>query len=94
LTEVHKKRLKISVKIPTLFSQEIELKNQVKNLGVILDSKLNWNRLRPVEATIAPWQSKWSESNRKIVEPESKTCVLDIGYTDTAIFKPILPMHV
>jgi hypothetical protein len=79
MAEVHKKRLKIGVKIPTLFGQEIEMKNQVKNLGIILDCKLNWNILRPDWSYFC--SLAMSESNRKIVEPESKSCVLDI-HTD------------
>jgi hypothetical protein len=43
---------------PILFDDELQLQNQVKYLGVILDSKLNWNshideKLKKVKATIA-----------------------------------------
>jgi hypothetical protein len=38
----NKKKL-VGVKKPILFGKELQLKNQVKYLGVILDEKLNWN---------------------------------------------------
>jgi hypothetical protein len=49
---VKNRYLKVFIK-PKLFATELELQNRVKNLGVILDSKLNWNshidpRLRKV----------------------------------------------
>jgi hypothetical protein len=50
---------------------EIELKKEVKYLGVILDSKLNWNshiETRLEKATIA---------RMKITGPENKSCVLE-----------------
>jgi hypothetical protein len=45
----------------SLTNTELILNNQVKNLGVILDSKLNWkfhidNRIR--KASIAYWQCR------------------------------------
>jgi hypothetical protein len=33
----------VGFKKPMLFGTELQLKNQVKYLGVILDEKLNWN---------------------------------------------------
>jgi hypothetical protein len=38
----NKKKL-VGVKKPILFGKELQLKNLVKYLGVILDEKLNWN---------------------------------------------------
>jgi hypothetical protein len=33
----------VNFKKPILFGTELQLKNQVKYLGVILDEKINWN---------------------------------------------------
>jgi hypothetical protein len=51
----------VGFKRPILFGTELQLKNQVKYLGVILDEKLNWyshidHRLQ--KATIAFWQCR------------------------------------
>jgi hypothetical protein len=59
------KSLRIGFKKPKLFGQEIVLKNQVKYLGVILDSKLNWNshiETRLKKATVALWQCRKGKS--------------------------------
>jgi hypothetical protein len=49
----------VGFKKPILFETELQLKNQVKYLGVIQDEKLNWNSHidhRLQKATIAFWQ--------------------------------------
>jgi hypothetical protein len=63
---------------PKLFDTELILNNQVKYLGVILDSKLNWKfhvdyRIR--KASIAYWQCR-----RKNMGSEIEGGVLDIHF--------------
>jgi hypothetical protein len=36
----------VGFKKPILFGTELQMQNQVKYLGVILDEKLNWNRMQ------------------------------------------------
>jgi hypothetical protein len=51
----------VGCKKPVLFGTELQLKNQVKYLGVILHEKLNWNSHidhRMKKATIAFWQCR------------------------------------
>ena len=82
-----KKRLKIGFQKPTLFGQEIELKNQVKYLGVILDSKLNWNshiETRLKKATIALWQCRKAIGKSWGLKPKV------VYWIYTAIVRPIL----
>jgi hypothetical protein len=55
----------VGFKKPILFRTKLQLKNQVKYLGVILDEKLNWN-------------SHMSKSDRKNMGTETKSCVLDV----------------
>jgi hypothetical protein len=54
-----KNRTLVSFKKPILFGTELQLKNQVKYLGVIPDEKLNWNSYiyhRMLKAETASWQ--------------------------------------
>jgi hypothetical protein len=60
-----------------LFGTELQLKNQLKYLGVILYEKPNWNShndQRMQKATIAFWKCR-----REIMGTETK-CVLDIHF--------------
>jgi hypothetical protein len=59
----------VGFKKPILFGTELQLKNQVKYLGVILDEKLNWN---------SHIDHRMSKSDRENVGTETKGCVLDI----------------
>ncbi len=48
-------------RLPTLFGTELKLSNETKYLGVLLDSKLNWNRhleQKLSKASITFWQCK------------------------------------
>jgi hypothetical protein len=72
---------------PTLFGCELELQNQVKYLGVILDSKLNWNfhidhRLR--KATIALWQCRLAIGKTWGLRPKV------VYWIYTSVVRPIL----
>jgi hypothetical protein len=71
-------RKKVGFKKLLLFGTELQLKNQVKYLEVILDGKLNWNShidLRMQKTTIAFWQCR-----RENMGTETKGCVLDIHF--------------
>jgi hypothetical protein len=51
----------VGFKKPVLFGTELQLKNQAKYLGVILEEKLIWNSHidhRMQKATIAFWQCR------------------------------------
>jgi ribonuclease HI len=74
-------------KTPIIFGKELELQNQVKYLGVILDSKLNWNchidhRLR--KATIALWQCRRAIGKTWGLKPKV------VYWIYTSIVRPIL----
>jgi hypothetical protein len=59
----------------------LQLKNQVKYLGVILDEKLSWNSHddhRMQKANITFWQM--SKGDRKNMETDTEGCVLDIHF--------------
>ena len=72
---------------PSLFGSELELQTQVKYLGVILDSKLNWNihidhRLR--KATIALWQCRRAIGKTWGLKPKV------VYWIYTSVVRPIL----
>jgi hypothetical protein len=74
----------VGFKKPILFGTELQWKNQVKYLGVILDEKLNWNSHidhRMQKATIAFWQCR-----RENTETETKV----VYWIYTPVVRPIL----
>ena len=71
----------------SLFGSELELQNQVKYLGLILDSKLNWiihihDRLR--NATIALWQCRRAIGKTWGLKPKV------VYWIYTSVVRPIL----
>jgi Reverse transcriptase (RNA-dependent DNA polymerase) len=62
---------------PTLCVEELELQNQVKYLGVILDSKLNWNNHICVKQPL-PYGNVGEQLERLGIE--TKGCILDIHF--------------
>jgi hypothetical protein len=71
----------VGFKKPILFETELQLKNQVKYLGVILDEILNWNSHidhRMQKATISFWQCR--RAIGKTCGLKAKVGVLDIHF--------------
>jgi hypothetical protein len=77
----------VGFKKPILFGTELQLKNQVKYLGVILDEKLNWiSHLddRMQKATIAFWQCRRAIGKTWGLKPKV------VYWINTSVVKPIL----
>jgi hypothetical protein len=77
----------VGFKKPTLFGMELQLKNQVKYLGVILDETLNWNSHidhRMQKATIAFWQCQRAIGKTWGLKPKV------VYWIYTSVVRPIL----
>jgi hypothetical protein len=77
----------VGFKKPILFGTELQLKNQVKYLGVILDEKLNWNihiDHRMQKATITFWQCRRAIGKTWELKPKV------VHWIYTLVVKPIL----
>jgi hypothetical protein len=69
-----------------LFGTELQLKSQVKYLGVILDEKLNWHSIidhRMKKATIVFWQCRKAIGKTWGLKPKVVYC------TYTSVVRPI-----